>query len=79
MTPEERETLRRVAVLAEENNVILKKIIRNNRIATTFWLLYWLIIIGVSVGAYYYIQPYIEKSIPLLDTAITEINSAKNF
>jgi len=29
---------------------------------TRAWhLLYWLIIVGISVGAYFYVQPYVEK------------------
>ncbi len=79
MTPEEREILRRVAMLTEENNALLKKTLRRGRIGTAFRFLYWLVIIGISVASYYYIQPYVEKMIPVLNTAMNEINAAKNF
>ena len=78
MTPEEREILRRVAALAEENNALLKKTIRRGRVAAAFRFLYWLVVIGLSVSAYYYVQPYIEKMIPVLNTAISEVNAEKN-
>ena len=78
MTPEERELLHHVAELAEENNTLLRKTIRRGRIGAIFHFLYWLVIIGISFAGYYYIQPYIEKMIPVLNTAVNEINAAKN-
>ena len=47
--------------LSRENNKMLKKIISSQRWARTFRIFYWLIIIGASVGAYYYVQPYVEQ------------------
>ncbi len=60
MTPEERSLLERTHKLAEENNKILHSLRRANRFATLMTVCYWVIIIGVSFGAYYVIQPYIE-------------------
>ena len=78
MTPEEREILRRVEVLAEENNDLLRKMVRRSRIGTTFRILYWLVIIALSFGTDYYLQPYFQKLIPLMNSAEQEINAAKN-
>lgn len=61
MTPEEKELLARVAVLSEENNQILRGIRRSNRWGSFFKLLYWLIILGISYGAYVYVQPYVDQ------------------
>lgn len=47
--------------ISEESLKILKGIRRANRIAAAFKIFYWLIIIGSVVGAYYYLQPYIEQ------------------
>jgi hypothetical protein len=60
MTPEERSLLERTHALAEENNKMLRSIKRSGRIAVILRALYWLIIIGISVGAFYFIQPYID-------------------
>jgi hypothetical protein len=60
MTPEERSLLERTHKLAEENNEILRSIRRSNRISIAMRLLYWVVIIGISLGAFYLIQPYIE-------------------
>lgn len=60
MTPEERSLLERTYKLAEENNEILRSIRRSTRVSMVFRVLYWVVIIIVSFGAYYFIQPYID-------------------
>lgn len=49
-----------VRKLAEENNIMLQKMKRSMRLATVFRVIYWVIALGLAVGAYYFIQPYIE-------------------
>jgi len=61
MTPEERQLLIQTNRLVEENHAMLRKM-RRAALWTRAWhLLYWLIIVGISVGAYFYVQPYVEK------------------
>ena len=60
MTPEEHMKLDRSLALAEENNAILRGMRRTQRITAIMHILYWVIIIGVSVGAFYFIQPYLS-------------------
>ncbi len=60
MTPEEKELLERTYKLVEENNSILISIRRGNRISTAMRVIYWLVILGFSFGAYYLIQPYLN-------------------
>ena len=60
MSPEEKELFKRSIALAEENNDILRSLQRSMRLARLMTILYWLFIVGASVGAYYLIQPYIE-------------------
>lgn len=60
MTPEERQLLRETAELTKENNKILRGIRRSNRFSAFFRIVYWVLIIGSAIGAYYYIQPYIN-------------------
>lgn len=59
MTPEERSLLERTYKMAEDNNGILRSIRRTNRLGTIMHILYWIIILIVSFGAYYFIQPYV--------------------
>jgi len=61
MTPEERELLKRSVELAEENNDILRSMRRSMRFARIMSIMYWVVIVGSAVGAYYLIQPYVES------------------
>jgi len=60
MSPEERELLKRSVVLAEENNKILLSMQRGQRWASIMRAVYWIFIIGSTVGAFYLLQPYID-------------------
>jgi hypothetical protein len=79
MTPEEKSLLERTYKMAEENNSILRSIRRSNRIAAAMRILYWVVIIALSVGAYYFIQPYMTlmlKSVNSLSGLSSDLNSA---
>jgi hypothetical protein len=60
MTPEERELLHETHRIVQENQKILRSVRRTMRIESGLRILYWLVIIGLSVGAYYVAQPYID-------------------
>lgn len=60
MSPEEKSLLERTYKLAEENNEILRSIRSGRRWGIAFKVFYWAIIIGLSYGAYYFIQPYLK-------------------
>jgi len=61
MTPEERSMLINTAALVEENNKLLKSMRRSARWQSTFQIIYWVLIIGLTFGAFYFIQPYINS------------------
>ncbi|OHA21195.1 MAG: hypothetical protein A2849_01600 [Candidatus Taylorbacteria bacterium RIFCSPHIGHO2_01_FULL_51_15] len=61
MTPEERQILIQTHRLAEENNALLRKMRRAALFGLIWHILYWAVIIGISIGAYYFIQPYVEQ------------------
>ena len=58
MTPEEKSLLERTYKIAEENNSMLRSIRRTGRFSLAMRAVYWLVILGFGVGAYYFIQPY---------------------
>ena len=60
MTPEEKSLLERTYKMSEENNAILRSMRRSARIANAMRYVYWVVIIALSVGAYYFIQPYVN-------------------
>ena len=60
MNPNEKDLLQKTYELSKENNDILKGIRSSNRWSAFFRIFYWLIIIGISVGVFYYVQPYVD-------------------
>lgn len=68
MSPEERELLEKSVSLSEENNKMLHAMRRSMFWAHVSSVLYWLVIIGISVGAFYYLEPYVEKAMNLYNS-----------
>jgi len=63
MSPEEREMFQKSVALAEENNKMLHSLTRSMKWRRVVRIVYWTLIIGSTVGAYYFIQPYIDQII----------------
>lgn len=61
MTPEEKGLLFKTAELVKENNALLRKMRRGARVRVGLHILYWVVIIGFSFGAYYLVEPYIGQ------------------
>ncbi len=60
MSPEEKALLEKTHELAIENNKMLSSLLRRARISSAMKIFYWVLIIALSFGAYYLIQPYLE-------------------
>ncbi|MFA6295022.1 MAG: hypothetical protein WC666_01200 [Candidatus Paceibacterota bacterium] len=69
MTPEEKSLLERTYKMVEENNDILRKMRRANRFGIAMRIFYWVVIIGASIGAFYFLQPYINSMMGIIDQA----------
>lgn len=54
------EKLEEIYRLSHENNHLLHKMLNRDRIAFALRIVYWLAILGVLGGAYYYIRPALE-------------------
>jgi hypothetical protein len=63
MQPEEKEMLKKTLELTQENNRMLQYIRRSIVRGRIFKIIYWVVIIGAGIGAYYYIEPYIDTAI----------------
>jgi hypothetical protein len=63
MQPEEKEMLKKTLELAQENNSMLHSIRRSMRLGRIMKVIYWVIIIGIAIGAYYYVTPYIDSAV----------------
>lgn len=57
----DKEFLERLMAITEENNKLLHKLWRTARWARFVRVVYWIILIGVSIGALYYLQPFIDQ------------------
>ena len=78
MTPEERSLLERTLSLTQENNTLLRKIRNSARISSIMRLFYWLIILGLSFGSYYFIQPYLDQLRQIYSGVNDGINTVKS-
>lgn len=61
MEPEDKRMLKRILDLTEDNHKMLKKLHH-----ALWWqrfssFLYWVVVIGASIGLYYYLQPLFES------------------
>lgn len=60
MTPEDRAKLDNLYELVKENHELLLGLRRRARWGTYTKVFYWSVIIAVSLGAFYFIQPYVD-------------------
>jgi uncharacterized membrane protein len=63
MDQQEREILKKTLELSQENNKMLHSIMRGMFWGRVTRIIYWAIIIGASIGLYYYIEPYLNTAI----------------
>ena len=61
MDPESKKLLEETFRLSEENNKILRYVQRSIRVSRIITALYWVFIIGSVIGAFYFLQPYLDS------------------
>lgn len=79
MSPEEREMLEKSLALAEENNKMLHALNRHMMWTRVTRWVYWALIIGSTVGAYYFIQPYIDNVLGIYGGAKSNLDNVGSF
>ena len=62
MDIQEKRLLEETAALARENHKLLKKIHRGALWGRTIRFIYWVVVLGLAVGAFYFLQPYIDQA-----------------
>ncbi len=78
MSPEERKLLEEAVSLSRENHKLLQKMHRAlwwQRLV--FWIK-WIVVILVALGAYYYIQPWLEQIIELYSSLLPGLENLKS-
>ena len=78
MDPQSKKLLEETHALAKENNNMLHKIRHAQKTASFLRSIYWLIIIGLGIGAFYFTQPYVESVTTFFKDTGTTINNFKN-
>lgn len=63
-----KEMLKKNLEVSQECLKILKKMNRARLASTFFRIVKWIVIIAISLGAYYYVEPYLQRSINALDS-----------
>lgn len=61
MNPEEHKMLEEVLALSRENHQLVTKLHRSIMWGRVFHGLYWFVIIGATIGSFYFIQPYVDS------------------
>ena len=75
MTPTNQEKLDEMYEMIQENNKILRSLLRRERFATFMRIIYWMFIIATIFGLYYYVQPVFNKFLVNFDSIQKTLNS----
>ncbi|MFA6094436.1 MAG: hypothetical protein WC757_00930 [Candidatus Paceibacterota bacterium] len=68
MDPHDRDILQQTLELAEENNKLLRRMHTSMVWGRVVRVIYWVIIIGSAVGAYYYVEPYLNSLLKIYNS-----------
>ncbi len=61
MDSEDKKLLEDIYELTKENNEMLHKVRGVQKRQTFFQIVHWLFIVGIAIGALYFLQPYIDQ------------------
>ena len=75
MDAESKKLLEDTFALAQENNKILHSMKRAMWLGRVMSIVYWALIIGSTIGAYYLIQPYVDAVSNAYDGASEKVDS----
>ena len=64
--------------LVKENNKMLHRMRRSMALSSIIRSLYWIFVIGSAIGAYYYLQPFIDKAGGGLNTLFSGFEALQN-
>ena len=77
MAQTNQEKLDEMYEMVQENNDILRTLLRRERINSFLRIMYWLFIIGTLFGAYYYVQPFVNGALGnfgAIQSAVNNLN-----
>lgn len=78
MEPDLRGNLKELLELTRENNKLLHKAHNRARWGIIIKSIYWIVIIGFTIGAFYYIQPYLNGAVQNYQKSMTLLEHIQN-
>lgn len=78
MDPESKKLLEETHALEEENNKMLHALRRSMLWSRVMSVIYWILILGISVGAFYFLQPYMDQAMKVYDEVKSNLNNASS-
>lgn len=73
-----RKLLEKNLKVSEENNKILHKMHRSMKWASILRAIYWVVIVGSAVGAYYFLQPFIDGARENVETIFSGVEALQD-
>jgi hypothetical protein len=77
MNPDDKRLLLKTLELSEENNKLLRKLDRMYRLTRAIRVSYWIIILAITLGAYYFIQPYVDGARAAYTSVVNDVDNIK--
>jgi hypothetical protein len=75
MDPEVKKLLEESIKLSKDNNILLHKIRSVQRWGQIARIFYWILIIGVTIGAFYFIKPFLGNLLNVYTGGVSGINN----
>lgn len=77
MDPQEKSLLEQNLAVSKETNELIKKMVSAARWGRAFRVIYWALIIGGSIGVYYWMQPILGTVLGNYDSIMKSLDSVQ--
>ena len=77
MEDSDRKLLEEVLKLSRENQRMIKRMYRSQWWSRVWKSLYWLIILGITFGSFYFLKPYIDTIMDLLGKTSSTLDAVQ--
>ena len=78
MDPEIKTLLQENLEITKQNNILLEKIAKYQRWAQIQKAIYWVLILMVTFGSFYFLQPYLGSVLNLYTGGVSNINTLQD-
>ena len=79
MDPEERKLLEETLELSKENNALLHKVRGVQKRATLWTGIKLFFIVGIALGAFYYLEPYLDRMVNVYSSFMEREEEVRSF